>query len=110
MKTLTLNEAAAFLKLHPEELRRRAKAGLVPGAKAGKCWVFLDVDLADYLRSLYAAPRQALRVTWRKEVTECHSANARERGGSISPLQAASALDALLAQPTGPRRRSSTTS
>ena len=37
MKTLTLVEAADFLKLHPEELRRRAKSGRVPGAKAGKC-------------------------------------------------------------------------
>jgi len=58
MRSLTLVEAADFLKLHPEELRRRAKAGLVPGANAGKCWVsrvFLDVDLADYLRSQYAS-------------------------------------------------------
>jgi hypothetical protein len=35
MKTLTLLEAARFLKMHPEELRRRAKLGLVPGAKVG---------------------------------------------------------------------------
>ena len=33
MKTLALAEAAAFLHMHPEELRRRAKAGLIPGAK-----------------------------------------------------------------------------
>jgi len=31
MKTLNLDEAAQFLKLHPEEVRRRAKAGIIPG-------------------------------------------------------------------------------
>ena len=35
MVTLGLKEAAAFLRCHPEELRRRAKAGLIPGAKVG---------------------------------------------------------------------------
>jgi hypothetical protein len=110
MKTLSLTEAAAFVKLHPEELRRRAKLGLAPGAKAGKCWVFIDDDLADYLRSLYASPRQALRVTWRKESNECHSSNAAVRGGLISPHQAASALDALLTPKKSLKPKSSTTS
>ena len=109
MKTLSLNEAAEFLHIHPEELRRRAKLGLAPGAKVGKCWVFLDCDLADYVRSFYAGPRQALGVTPRKESTECHSSNAAVRGGSISPHQAASALDALLEQKLGRKRKNSTT-
>jgi len=108
MKTLSLLEAAAFVKLHPEELRRRAKLGLAPGAKIGKCWVFIDDDLAEYLRSFYASSRQALRVTWRKEY-ECHSSNAEARGGLISPHQAASALDALLAPKKSLKPKSSTT-
>ena len=62
MKTLNLDEAAQFLKLHPEEVRRRAKAGIIPGAKLGKRWVFIEEDLAAYMRSLYAPPRQALQV------------------------------------------------
>ncbi len=109
MKSLTLREAAEFLKLHPEELRRRAKAGLIPGAKTGKCWVFLDVDLAEHLRSLYPSARQALRVTPGKEVSECHSTNADRCGGFVSPPRAASLLDSLLKQKTGKPRRSSTT-
>ncbi len=36
---------AAFLRLHPEELRYRAKAGRVPAAKVGKRWVFRRVCL-----------------------------------------------------------------
>lgn len=62
MKSMTLYEAAAFLKLHSEELRRRAKRELLPVAKVGKRWVFLELDLAEYLRSLYAGHWQALRV------------------------------------------------
>ena len=53
METLGLKDAAAFLRCHPEELRRRARAGVIPGAKVGRAWVFLKADLAGYLRSLY---------------------------------------------------------
>jgi hypothetical protein len=85
--SFTLPEAAGFLKIHPEELRRRAKAGLIPGAKVGRAWVFLMEDLADHLRSLYSPPRQALRVTLRKELETCHFADAVQSGGSTcSPL------------------------
>ena len=38
-----------------------------PGAKPGRCWIFIEDDLAEYVRSLYAPPRQALQVTLRKE-------------------------------------------
>ena len=60
MKTLDLHEAAAFLHMHPEEVRTRAKRGLIPGAKTGKRWIFLETDLAEFVRSLYAVRRQAL--------------------------------------------------
>jgi len=101
MKTLDLAQAAAFLNMHPEELRRRAKLGRIPGAKVGRAWVFLELDLADYLRSLYASPRQALQVTLRKEM-ECHFANAAVSGGSTSLLQTGSEYAALLGLPTKP--------
>ena len=71
MNSLGLHEAAAFLRMHPEEVRRRARLGLLPGAKPWKRWVFIEADLADYLRSLYSPVRQALRVTPGKE-NECH--------------------------------------
>ena len=38
MRTMGLKEAAEFLRVHPEELRRRAKAGHIPGAKVGRAW------------------------------------------------------------------------
>src|SRR5688572_29591504 len=105
MHTLDLQQATAFLKMHPEEVRRRAKLGLIPGAKPGKAWVFLEDDLADYVRSHYAIPRQALQVTPRKEQQTCHSTNAETRGGSISPRHQESALDVLLKQAVRPKPR-----
>jgi excisionase family DNA binding protein len=101
IRTFTLAEAAALLKLHPEEVRRRAKCGALPGAKTGKRWVFLDADLAEYVRSLYAQPRQALQVTLRKEL-ECHFANAAVAGGSMSSLPTGNEYAELLGLPTKP--------
>src|SRR4029077_9838800 len=55
MKTLTLQEAAALLKMTSEGLRLKAIKGEIPGAKPGKRWVFSEDDLAEYLRSLYSS-------------------------------------------------------
>ena len=101
LRTLSLSEAAALLRMHPEEVRRRAKCGAIPGAKPGRCWIFIEVDLADYVRSFYASPRQALQVTLRKEM-ECHFANAAVSGGLTSLLQTGSEYGELLGLPIKP--------
>src|SRR3972149_4596704 len=81
--TLTLQQAAALLKIHPVTLQDKARAGVIPGAKIGKCWVFIEVDLLDYIRTQY---RQRALQGERMEVTVCHSTNARTHlfGGSKS--------------------------
>src|SRR5665213_1849235 len=107
MPTMGLKEAAEYLRCHPEELRHRAKAGIIPGAKVGRAWVFLEDDLAQHIRSLYALPRQALQVTLRKE-SSCHFANAAVLGGSIFALPTASEYAELLELPTKPWGRSFT--
>ena len=56
MKTFNLEEAAQFLKMNPEGLRRLAATRKIPGAKPGKCWCFLEEDLVKYIRSLYDEP------------------------------------------------------
>ncbi|MDH3672666.1 MAG: helix-turn-helix domain-containing protein [Gammaproteobacteria bacterium] len=84
MKTLDLHQAAQFLRMNPEALRQKAKAGEVPGAKPGKCWVFVEEDLVEYIRSQYACPRQAVRVTNVNEEAICHSTVDARRGGSTS--------------------------
>jgi hypothetical protein len=109
MRTLDLTEAATFLKMHSEEVRRRAKLGQLPGSKPGKAWVFLEEDLVEYLRSRYASHRQALEVTLTKELKQCHLQNAEIRGGSILPRHQVSALDVLLERKIKSRRKSSTT-
>ena len=110
MKTLSLQDAAAFLRIHPETLRQAARTGRIPGAKVGRAWVFLEEDLAGYLRSLYAPPRQALQVTLGKEFEACHFADAVRSGGSISARPTASEYDDLLAPRARPSRKNCTTS
>ena len=53
MNTLTLDQAAELLKLHPQTVLQRARLGETPAAKPGKCWVFIEDDLINWLRSLY---------------------------------------------------------
>ena len=107
MRTFNLREAAGFLRLHPEEMRQRAKSGRILGAKVGRSWVFLEEDLASYLRSLYGRPRQALQVAFPKEET-CHLANAAVSGGSTSRPHRGSEYEDLLELPVGPTRKNST--
>ncbi len=53
MNTFNLAEAAAFLKVHPQTLRRMTLEGVIDGSKVGKAWVFIEEDLVKYIRSLY---------------------------------------------------------
>jgi hypothetical protein len=101
MRTLDLQEAAHLLRINPEELRQRAKAGAIPGAKVGRRWIFVEDDLVDHVRSLYAPRRQALQVTLKKEI-ECHFANAAIPGMSTSLLPTGSEYANLLGLPTKP--------
>ena len=54
MRTLSLKQAAAFLHISPSSLRGKVKSGLIPAAKPGKKWVFVEDDFVTYLYSLYA--------------------------------------------------------
>ncbi|MBV8271643.1 MAG: helix-turn-helix domain-containing protein [Cupriavidus sp.] len=49
MCTIDLAAAAEILGAHPETVRLKAKAGLIPGRKVGKRWVFSTVALERYL-------------------------------------------------------------
>lgn len=106
MKTLDLQQAAEFLKLHPQTLRKKVQAGDVPGAKPGKCWVFLEADLADYLRSRYRGSGQVSQGD-RKERPLCHSTDAQtqKNGGAASRHQTDRRYAALLGLTTnaGPK-------
>lgn len=51
MKTLSLKEAAEFLRLSADALRDMAVAGKVPGAQlgpnGGRIWIFTDESLEE---------------------------------------------------------------
>jgi hypothetical protein len=65
LRTPTLNEAAAFLHMHPEEVRIRAKRGLIPGAKAGRRWI-------DFVAPNGERIRRSTETADRKEAAELH--------------------------------------
>jgi excisionase family DNA binding protein len=46
---LTLTQAAEYLQLHPETVRRLSREGILPGAKVGRSWRYRRIDLDDYL-------------------------------------------------------------
>ena len=58
METLDLGQASKLVKLHPSTVLAKARAGEIPAAKPGKCWVFIDIDLLDWLREQYTSNRQ----------------------------------------------------
>lgn len=53
MAILNLKAAALLLHIHPQTLRARAASGLIPGAKIGRAWVFVEVDIIAYVRAQY---------------------------------------------------------
>ena len=107
MKTLSLVEAAQLLIMSPETLRRKAKAGLIPGAKIGKRWCFLETDLESYIRSRYPSPRQA-SLSGGKEVSLCHSIDEKTLGGCDLPPPVDNEYAALLGLQTDSKPKNST--
>lgn len=51
MRTLNIDECAAFLNINVVTAYKMAKRGELPGAKIGRAWVFLEDDLVTYLRA-----------------------------------------------------------
>lgn len=91
METMDLNEAAVFLRMNPEVLRRWARAGRVPASKIGKRWLFLRSDLVDFIRSKQQKPTKIV----------CQSIDEEKSGGSDLPLPAENEYSALLGLKAG---------
>lgn len=49
MKILTLEEACEYLYISETSISDLISSGELPAAKIGKCWIFRDVDLEDYV-------------------------------------------------------------
>ncbi len=101
MNTLTLKEAAAFLKLHEHTVEKLARVGRLPAAKPGKRWVFVDIDLLDWLRAQY-------RQNHSKEVKQWRYTD-EVASGTVNGKSAANELEKRLAHPTAKLRKNSMT-
>ncbi|WP_182352655.1 helix-turn-helix domain-containing protein [Legionella sp. PC1000] len=53
-RTLNILEAAKLLGAHKETIRRMAANGLIPAAKIGRGWRFIEEDLVVYIRNKYS--------------------------------------------------------
>ncbi len=97
-RVLTLQEAAKILGVHPNTLRGYVRAGVVPGAKIGRDWRFVEADLVASLRARY--PEQ-VRVRPNAEETAAsrHLGNAPASTVSRPQREIERELDELLASP-----------
>lgn len=95
-ETLDLYEAADFLKMHWQTLREKALAGLIPGAKLGKRWVFLKEDLVSSIRSQYSTRRPRSQVQHKGDSLCCTNDLIRTTGGADSPHQTEAEYNNLL--------------
>lgn len=89
MSTVGLQEACELLRVSPSTLMRRARAGIVPGARIGRQWVFVRDDLLQLVRETARKPRCSIDVA------------ALRSGGSVSSstdLNTASQLAHAIAQ------------
>ncbi|NPA72793.1 MAG: helix-turn-helix domain-containing protein [Gammaproteobacteria bacterium] len=82
--TLSLSQAAYFLNCHKETVRRLAQACKIPSAKIGRKWVFIQEDLAQYIRNQYSIPESAVQVVDNNEESLCQSTLETLSGGQSS--------------------------
>lgn len=67
---LTLSEAAAFLRVSEEGLKKDADGGLLPGRRVGGEWRFVKDALVEWLSSAVPVPQFVPAATdWRHEET-----------------------------------------
>jgi excisionase family DNA binding protein len=95
-KTLTLLQAAKFLNCNSETVRRLAQANKIPSAKLGRKWVFIEQDLAQYIRNQYSNPESVVQVVDNNEESLCQSTLETTSGGLNSLHQTEVEYDALL--------------
>src|SRR5690606_23842730 len=106
---LTLQEAASFLKVHENTVRNLVKRGVLPGAKVGYRWRFLQHDLEAWLQRGYSVAAQKRPSADLRENDQWHSLIETGPITLSSRVRVENQLDDLLKPKTGRRRRSITT-
>ncbi len=109
LNTMNLKEAATFLKIHPVTLSVKAASGEIQGAKIGKRWVFIEVDLVAHIRSQYQL--RALEGEHERKQKLCHFTNAKTPlHGGLKSLSVGKQYKEALGLPTKSKLRNSMTS
>lgn len=110
-ETTGIQGAAAILRVHPNTVQEWAKAGIIPGVKKGREWVFIKVDLLTWLRAQYGQQSgdEQSYSTGRTDNEQCHSTGVVIPGGFTSG-GADKELEDLLRPQSRNERRNSTTS
>ncbi|PPC95195.1 MAG: hypothetical protein CTY33_00115 [Methylotenera sp.] len=99
METLDLEAAAKLLYASESTVLELVGNGELPAAKIGRKWVFVDIDLIEYIRSKY---------TPKTKGSKCHSTSEVKSGGFMSQSMDRE-LDNLLAPVTKRKQKHSTT-
>lgn len=61
-ETMDIHEVASLCRAEPETIAQYARAGVLPGTKMGKGWVFLHDDVITFLRQRIAEETQLRRA------------------------------------------------
>ena len=93
--TMTLDEAAAFLKTTPETVSAMIHTRGLPAVKVGRAYVLVDDDVVAWLREQYA-----------REDKCASTEETKARRGRSTSGTTASDLDAALARQTGKQPKS----
>jgi hypothetical protein len=105
METLDLKQAASFLKMNHQVLRRKAKDGHIPGKKTGKCWVFVEEHLADFISGRYPEPAKKDQEVDNSKEQSCQFTSEETLGGYNSRALTDEKYSNLLELPTNRKRK-----
>ena len=105
--TYNVEEAAAFLKVHPQTVRDFIHAGKIAAVKVGRSFVIRYSTLDAFLTEKENDAVQASLESRSEE--KCQSIKETTHGMWMSSRQAANALDARLARHAKPKPKSTMT-
>jgi excisionase family DNA binding protein len=78
VRTFDIDECAEFFKVDRKTALKLAGKGELPGAKIGRAWVFLEDDLAEYLRT-------QVRMQTRQRQVECEVQSGLDASAARTP-------------------------
>lgn len=69
----TVDDVAAYLGYHPQYVRDLARAGILPGRKRRRIWVFLREEIETFVEKQTRRYREAQRDTIAAGKPNCHA-------------------------------------